>query len=174
MSTKYIFLIDNRSQLNYYPAMQLTLYTDYSLRVLLYLGEHPNERITITQMSEYFDISRNHLVKVVHNLGKLELIHTIRGKNGGMWLAQEPKNINIATVVRKVEPHMNLLECFDDKTNTCPITKNCGLKHILFKAKKSFMDVLKEHTLADLLPENNNTVIQHIPLKSIQLASTNK
>lgn len=175
MSTKYIFLIDNRSQLGYYPAMQLTLYTDYSLRVLLYLGEHPNERTTITQMSEYFGISRNHLVKVVHNLGKLELIHTIRGKNGGILLAQEPKNINLASVVRKVEPHMNLLECFDDKTNTCPITKSCGLKHILFKAKKSFMDVLKEHTLADLLPESDdNTVIQHIPVESIQRANANK
>jgi len=175
MSTKYIFFIDNRSQADYYTAMQLTLYTDYSLRVLLYLGERPNERITITQMSEYFGISRNHLVKVVHNLGKLEFIHTIRGKNGGMLLAQEPKNINIATVVRKVEPHLNLLECFDDKTNTCPITKSCGLKHILFKPKKSFMDVLKEHTLADLLPEDDdNSTIQHIPVEHIQVASINK
>lgn len=155
--------------------MQLTLYTDYSLRVLLYLGEHPGERITITQMSEYFGISRNHLVKVVHNLGKLELIHTIRGKNGGMLLAQEPKNINIATVVRKVEPHMNLLECFDDETNTCPITKGCGLKQILFKAKKSFMDVLKGHTLADLLPENGaDPSIQQIPIRNIQIINANK
>ena len=175
MSTKYIFFIDNRSQADYDTAMQLTLYTDYSLRVLLYLGERPNERITITQMSEYFDISRNHLVKVVHNLGKLELIHTIRGKNGGMLLAQEPKNINIAAVVQKVEPHMNLLECFDSKTNTCPIIKSCGLKHILFKAKKSFMGVLKEHTLADLLPENiDNPTIQHIPIEQVQAAQLNK
>lgn len=155
--------------------MQLTLYTDYSLRVLLYLGQHPNERVTITQMSEYFGISRNHLVKVVHNLGKLELIHTIRGKNGGILLAQEPQKINIASVVRKVEPHMNLLECFDDETNTCPITKGCGLKQILFKAKKSFIDVLREHTLADLLPESSSDPsIQHVPISAIQVISSNK
>jgi len=153
--------------------MQLTLYTDYSLRVLLYLGQHPNKRITITQISEYFNISRNHLVKVVHNLGKLELIHTIRGKNGGMILAQEPKNINLATVIQKIEPHMNLLECFDDKSNTCPITMDCGLKHILFKAKHSFLEVLKGHTLADLLPENDvSPVIQHIPINNIQVISS--
>jgi len=175
MSTKYIFFIDTRPQSDYYSAMQLTLYTDYSLRVLLYLGEHPDQRITISQMSEYFGISRNHLVKVVHNLGKLKLIHTIRGKNGGMLLAQEPKNINLATVIRKIEPHMNLLECFEDKTNTCPITRSCGLKHILFKAKKSFMGVLKEHTLADLLPENDdNATIQHVPFDNIQVATANK
>ncbi|MDQ6968689.1 MAG: Rrf2 family transcriptional regulator, partial [Mariprofundaceae bacterium] len=112
---------------------------------------------TITQISEYFGISRNHLVKVVHNLGRLELIHTIRGKNGGLLLAQEPKNINLGTVIQSIEPHMNLLECFDDETNTCPITMSCGIKHILFKAKRSFMDVLREHTLADLLPENDES-----------------
>ena len=155
--------------------MQLTLYTDYSLRVLLYLGERPNERVTITQISEYFNISRNHLVKVVHNLGKLEMIHTIRGKNGGMLLAQEPKNINLATVVRKIEPHMNLLECFDDQTNTCPITMDCGLKHVLFKAKKSFLGVLKEYTLADLLKESSDDpTIQHIPIDKIQIINANK
>ncbi len=155
--------------------MQLTLYTDYSLRVLLYLGQRPHERITITQVSEYFGVSRNHMVKVVHNLGKLKLIHTIRGKNGGMTLAQKPKNINLATVIQKIEPHMNLLECFDDKTNTCPITMECGLKHILYKARKSFVDVLNQHTLADLLPENDSdATIQHIPISNIQVINANK
>jgi len=148
--------------------MQLTLYTDYSLRVLLYLGQHPNKRVTISQISDYFNISRNHLVKVVHNLGKLELIHTIRGKNGGIFLAQEAQDINLATVIQHIEPHMDLLECFDDQTNTCPITMSCGLKHILFKAKSSFLDVLKGYTLADLLPTNStNTNIQHIPIDTI-------
>jgi len=155
--------------------MQLTLYTDYSLRVLLYLGQRPHERITITQVSEYFGVSRNHMVKVVHNLGKLKFIHTIRGKNGGMTLAQKPKNINLATVIQKIEPHMNLLECFDDKTNTCPITMECGLKHILYKARKSFVDVLNQHTLADLLPENDSdATIQHIPISNIQVINANK
>ncbi|MDQ6956496.1 MAG: Rrf2 family transcriptional regulator [Mariprofundaceae bacterium] len=153
--------------------MQLTLYTDYSLRVLLYLGQRPDERITITQISEYFDISRNHLVKVVHNLGKLKLIHTIRGKNGGMLLAQEPKDINLATVIQHIEPHMNLLECFDDETNTCRITNECKLKRILFKAKKSFLDAIKAYTLADLLEKNRSTTIQHVPA-NIQVIAVNE
>jgi len=134
--------------------MQLTLYTDYSLRVLLYLGQHPGERVTITRISEYFDISRNHLVKVVHNLGKIGLIHTMRGKSGGILLAEDPKNINLATVIQRIEPHMNLLECFDDESNTCPITTACGLKHVLYKAKSGFLDVLEGYTLADILPES--------------------
>ncbi|MDX8413705.1 MAG: Rrf2 family transcriptional regulator [Mariprofundales bacterium] len=133
--------------------MQLTLYTDYSLRVLLYLASHPDKRITITEIAEYFGISRNHLVKVVHNLGKLELIHTIRGKSGGLLLAVAPENINIAETVRQIEPHMNLLECFDDATNTCPITSQCALKGVLFQARKGFMDVLENYTLADMLPK---------------------
>jgi len=150
--------------------MQLTLYTDYSLRVLLYLGQNPHERATIAQISEHFNISRNHLVKVVHNLGKLELIHTIRGKNGGILLAQEPKDINLGTIIQRFEPHMDLLECFNDQSNTCPITMACGLKHILFKAKRSFMDILHEYTLADLLPKNTTRPNkQHIPIESMKV-----
>jgi len=133
--------------------MQLTRYTDYSLRVLFFLGSHPGERCTISQVSEYFNVSRNHLVKVVHNLGQLGFIHTIRGKSGGMTLAMAPADINIADVVQRVEPHMNLLECFDKPTNTCPIIAQCGLKGVLYKARKGFINVLAEYTLEDLIPE---------------------
>jgi len=141
--------------------MQLTLYTDYSLRVLLYLASHPNQRVTITEISEHFGISRNHLVKVVHNLGKLELIHTIRGKSGGLLLAVPPENINIAETVRQIEPHMNLLECFDDATNTCPISMQCSLKGVLFQARKGFMDVLETYTLADMLPKEEVHILKY-------------
>lgn len=134
--------------------MQLTRYTDYSLRVLLFLGTHPGERCTISQISEYFNVSRNHMVKVVHNLAQLKFIHTIRGKSGGMLLARLPEEINIGDVVRQVEPHMNLLECFESSTNACPITSQCALKGILYKARKGFMSVLKDYTLSDILPEN--------------------
>jgi len=149
--------------------MQLTLYTDYSLRVLLYLGKRPGERATITQISDYYSISRNHLVKVVHNLSQLELIHTIRGKSGGMLLAHDPKDINIADVIHHMEPHMNILECFDDASNTCPITEACALKGVLFQAKKSFMNVLQSYTLADLLPATNAPSKHHIPIDTIQV-----
>ena len=148
--------------------MQLTLYTDYSLRVLLYLAMHPDERITITEIAEYFGISRNHLVKVVHNLGKIGLIQTIRGKSGGLLLAVSPDDINIATVVKQIEPHMNLLECFDDATNTCPITMQCSLKGVLFQARQGFVDVLEKYTLADMLPKTTQPIEITIPVDSIQ------
>ncbi|MDQ6968822.1 MAG: Rrf2 family transcriptional regulator, partial [Mariprofundaceae bacterium] len=113
---------------------------------------HPGERCTITQISEYFNVSRNHMVKVVHNLAQLKFIHTIRGKSGGMLLAKKPEDINIGDIVRLVEPHMNLLECFNVSTNSCPIINQCSLKGILYKARKGFMDVLKDYTLSDILP----------------------
>ena len=75
--------------------MQLTLYTDYSLRVLIYLGTYPGKQVTITEVAECYKISRNHLVKVVNNLSNLGYIHTARGRGGGMLLAHEPQHINI-------------------------------------------------------------------------------
>jgi len=131
--------------------MHLTRYTDYSLRVLIYLGAHPGKRATISQITDHFGISRNHLVKVVHNLAQLGYIKTTRGKSGGMVLAMEPEKINLSAVVQRIEPHLNLLECFDNQSNTCPITTQCKLKGVFFQAKRSFMGVLNNYTLADIL-----------------------
>ena len=131
--------------------MQLTQYTDYSLRVLLFLGLHPDRRCTITEISNAYEINRNHLVKVVHNLSSSGWITTIRGKSGGMVLSFAPEQINIGAVVRHTEPHMNLLECFDPEENTCVISPACALKHALYKARKAFMDVLDGYSLDDVL-----------------------
>jgi len=131
--------------------MQLTQYTDYSLRVLLFLGLHPDRRCTITEISNAYEINRNHLVKVVHNLASSGWITTIRGKSGGMVLSFAPEQINIGAVVRHTEPHMNLLECFDPEENTCVISPACALKHALYKARKAFMDVLDGYSLDDVL-----------------------
>lgn len=100
--------------------MQLTLYTDYSLRVLLYLGIHKNEKATINEIADYFKISRNHLVKVVHNLAVCGYIHTVRGKGGGMSLARPAEEINIGDVVRHTEPNFHVVECFNPQTTHCP------------------------------------------------------
>lgn len=135
----------------YLMPMQLTQYTDYSLRVLLYLGLFPDRRCTITEIADAYLINRNHLVKVVHNLSQDGWITTTRGKSGGMVLAFRPEQINIGAVIQRTEPHMNLLECFDHECNTCPITSACILKHGLYKARKAFMDVLCSYTLADVL-----------------------
>jgi len=139
--------------------MQLTLYTDYSLRVLIYLGVYPERRVTITEISEAYDISRNHLMKVVHKLSLNGWITTNRGKGGGMHLAFTPEQINIASVVRQTETHMNLLECFDEANNQCAITPACALRRVLYQARKAFMDVLAQQTLADVLESRSSEII---------------
>lgn len=131
--------------------MQLTLYSDYSLRVLVYLGLRPNQLCTISEISEAYGISRNHLVKVVHNLGMLGWIDTARGRGGGMALSRPASQINIGEVVRQTEPGFMLVECFNMKTNTCPIAPVCALKGALQKAQTAFLSVLDSYTLADVL-----------------------
>jgi len=140
--------------------MQLTQYTDFSLRVLIYLGIHQDRRVTITEISEAYDISRNHLVKVVHQLANNGWITTIRGKSGGMHLAFPPEQINIGTIIRQTEPHMNLLECFDKANDNCIISPSCSLKKTLHQARKAFMDVLDQHTLADSLGPKSAEIIR--------------
>lgn len=130
--------------------MRLTLYTDYSLRVLLYLSSKEDEIVTITELANFYKISRNHLVKVVHNLGLNGYILTTRGRNGGIKLARPAKEIPIGEVVRTTEPDFDLLECFNPATDRCVITRSCSLKSVLFNAQAGFLDVLDEYTLADI------------------------
>ena len=131
--------------------MQLTLNTDYSLRVLLYVAERPDELISTKDISTYFGISHNHLVKVVNNLGKLNYLSLKRGRyGGGMSLAKKPEEINIGDVVNSIEP-MDIVECFNSDKNSCRISSNCKLKGLLGRAKRSFLHELTEKTLADML-----------------------
>ncbi len=132
--------------------MRLTLYTDYSLRVLLYLAHKAPEQATITEIAEYFEIARNHLVKVVHQLGVHGYVHTVRGRHGGLSLAKSPAHIVVGDVVRITEPDMDLLECFNKDTDRCVISRTCQLKGVLFKARQAFMDELDACTLSDLSP----------------------
>lgn len=136
--------------------MQLTLYTDYSLRALLYIGGADGRMVTISEISNYYGVSRNHMVKVVQNLGALGYIKATRGKAGGLRLARAPEDIRISDVVRDTEPHMNIQECFERETNTCPLIDNCRLMGVLYKARQGFMDALAQHTLADMLPSRTN------------------
>ena len=131
--------------------MQLTLYTDYSLRVLMYLGLKPQRIATITEIAESYGISRNHLVKVVHNLATQGFVTTTRGRGGGMTLARPPRKINIGDVVRHTEVNFDLVECFDKVNNTCPIAPACILKGALYEARKAFMAVLDRYTLEDVV-----------------------
>ncbi|PPA70798.1 RrF2 family transcriptional regulator [Jeotgalibacillus proteolyticus] len=132
--------------------MKLTLYTDYSLRVLIYLAaKRENELSTIQEIAGAYQISKNHLVKVTHELGKMSLIETVRGRNGGIRLAKDTAEINIGAVVRKTEEDFHLVECFDPKSNQCVISPVCGLKHVLHKALEAYFVVLDGYTLEDLV-----------------------
>ena len=130
--------------------MQLTLYTDYSIRVLLYLAAKPEAPSTITEIAESFGISRNHLVKVVHNLALKDFIRTTRGKKGGMVLERSPESISVGALVRQTEPDFRIVECMGDERSACPIDEVCGLKGVLTAAREAFLNTLDQFTLADI------------------------
>ncbi|RYH32901.1 MAG: Rrf2 family transcriptional regulator [Alcaligenaceae bacterium] len=130
--------------------MKLTDYTDYSLRVLIHVAVHPDEPVTIQQISDAFGISRNHLVKIVQHLGQVGLLQTTRGRTGGIRLGRPASAINLGEVVRTTEPDFGMVECFRDD-NQCVITRVCGLKGILHQALKAYLDVLDGYTLQDLV-----------------------
>lgn len=129
--------------------MQLTLYTDYSLRVLFYLSNMQQNTTTISEIADFYKISRNHLVKVVHQLAQMDFIVSTRGKGGGIKLAKNPNKISIGDVVRKMEPNFMMVECFNAKTNQCRIKNVCRLKGILNHGLEAFFNVLDQYTIAD-------------------------
>jgi Rrf2 family nitric oxide-sensitive transcriptional repressor len=131
--------------------VQLSLHADYSLRVLLYLGTHPDETVATQQISDAYQISKNHLVRVMQTLGEAGYIDVLPGRSGGVRLAMDPASIRLGDVVRAAEPTLELLECFNLDTNTCPILPVCGLKAPLLKALEAFFAELNKSTLADLL-----------------------
>lgn len=131
--------------------MQLTRYTDYALRVLLYLAMSPERQAKITEVADFFNISRNHLVKIVHQLGSKGFVKTTRGKGGGLSLQRSPETIYIGEVVRSMENHFNWLECFDPAQQDCRLLPACGLKHLLAKAGNAYLQMLDAATLADVL-----------------------
>jgi Rrf2 family nitric oxide-sensitive transcriptional repressor len=130
--------------------MKLTAFTDYSLRVLIYLAADPNQRATIAEIAAAFGISENHLVKVVHFLGKQGWIETVRGKGGGIQLAMTAAAINVGRVVRDTEGAALPAECFLPEGGHCVITPVCRLKNVLAEAVKAFYLVLDGYTLADI------------------------
>lgn len=136
--------------------MRLTQYTDYSLRVLIYLGLQPGRRSTIKEISERYHISRNHLVKVVHRLGTLGYIRTVRGKKGGITLGRSPPDVCLGQIVRDTEDNLALVECFNPAINACCITPACSLSNVLGEALQAFLGVLDRYTLADLLGQSDD------------------
>jgi Rrf2 family transcriptional regulator, nitric oxide-sensitive transcriptional repressor len=129
--------------------MRLTLFTDYSLRVLLLLASRKDSLTTIAQISQFYGISEAHLMKVTHNLGRTGWVETVRGRNGGMRLLADPEVLRLSDVVSQLEGPLALAECFTE-SNTCLLTGQCGLEGALAQAGNAFMRILSQHTLASL------------------------
>lgn len=125
--------------------MKLTLFTDYSIRVLLYLATRPDRRCSIAEIAQAYRISQNHLMKVVNDLARSGYIESVRGRGGGIRLGQPPEEINIGTLVRHTEEGFDLVDC-----PSCVIAPACGVTGVLKEAVSAFLDVLDRYSLADL------------------------
>ena len=145
--------------------VRLTVYTDYSLRTLLYLALRDADYLaTIQEIADTYNISKNHLMKVTYELGKLGYIDTIRGRGGGIRLAVDPSSITIGQVVRQTEDDFNIVECFNHEQNLCIISPACKLKHILYDAMQAYLNVLNQYTLADVA-QNKDELLELLKIK---------
>lgn len=131
--------------------MRLTRFTDYSLRLLIYLGAHDNSQVSVGDIAQAYDISKNHLMKVILFLSKEGYVQTTRGKGGGVKLKLQPEQINIGQLIRKSEAGSVLVECFSQESSACRIEPACLLQDVLYQASRAFYDVLSKYTLADLI-----------------------
>jgi Rrf2 family transcriptional regulator, nitric oxide-sensitive transcriptional repressor len=132
--------------------MRLAEYTDYALRVLMYCAAHPERLVTIPEIAEAYDLSRNHLMKIVHDLGRQGLLETTRGRGGGLRLLKPAAEVRIGDVVRATETDFRLVECFDASTNACSLTPTCRMRGLLDSALAAYFRELDGATLADLVP----------------------
>jgi Rrf2 family nitric oxide-sensitive transcriptional repressor len=131
--------------------MRLTAYTDYALRTLMFLALNRDQLATIQQIADVHGIAKNHLTKVVHQLGMLGYVTTIRGRKGGLRLAREPSAINVGEVVRHTENDFFMATCFDPHSGGCVYAGACGLQGALGRASGAFLAVLDGLTLEQVL-----------------------
>ena len=145
--------------------MRITTFTDYSLRVLIQAALRHPQKITVDEVAAAYGISRNHLIKIVHELGRAGFIATQRGRSGGFTLARPANRISIADVVKFGESGHPVLECFDPANNACVITPACRLKGIFAKAMSAFYAALDQHTLADVMIRPD-ALLRHLGLSA--------
>jgi Rrf2 family nitric oxide-sensitive transcriptional repressor len=131
--------------------MRLAEYTDYTLRVLMYCAARPQQLVTISELAERHGVSRNHLMKIVTDLGRQGVLETTRGRGGGLRLLRDPAKIRVGEVVRASETDFRLVECFDPTTNQCTLTPSCRLKGLFNAALGAYFKELDGMTLADIV-----------------------
>ena len=149
--------------------MRLTTYTDYALRTLMYLAANRDRLVTIQDIADAHGIAKNHLTKVVHQLGILGFVESLRGRKGGLRLGQEPAQINIGAVVRSTEPDFYMAECFDPNKNNCRLSSDCILKDTLHQATAAYLAVLDGVTLEILMATSGSPVAPQAVFKSIPI-----
>ena len=148
--------------------MRLTVYSDYALRVLIFLALKDDGLATISEIAASYDISRNHLMKVAYELGAAGFIETVRGRGGGLRLAKPAESICIGEVVRRTESDMALVTCFKPVDGPCVIKRCCVLRTALERARDAFTDVLDGYSLADLVRPRSRmkTLLSIAPLRN--------
>ena len=144
--------------------MRLTTYTDYAFRTLIFLALNKDKACTIQELADSYGISRNHLMKVVQQLGQLGYVETTRGRGGGIRLGKPADEIRLGDVVRQTEEDMNLVECFNPEENLCTISRACRLRGVLAEALVAWLAVLDQYTLTDLV-ENERELARVIQLR---------
>ena len=150
--------------------MRLTTFTDYTLRTLIHLGMNRERLVTIQEIADLHAISKNHLMKVVYQLGLAGIVETLRGRNGGLRLKLEPDQINIGAIVRASESDFYMAECFNPYGATCVLSGGCGLQHALADATTAYLAVLDGETLASVLPRPRSaaTPVRFYPAPSME------
>lgn len=131
--------------------MRLTLHSNHAMRLLMYCALHPGQVLRTVDIARANRISEHHLTKIAQSLASFGIVETIRGRSGGITLAKRPEEINIGQVIRITEDNLELVECFNLDTNTCPLAGACRFNRILNQALNAFLSVLDGYTLADLV-----------------------
>lgn len=147
--------------------MRLTDFCDLSLRVLIYVALQSQERATISDITQAYRVSRNHLVKVVQHLGALGYLETFRGRGGGVRLAPGTLELRLGQVVRQCEPDFQMVECFGPAERNCVLSNACALQNKLTEALDAFMRVLDSVTLGEMVKAPSPMVVRLFPAGSV-------
>jgi Rrf2 family nitric oxide-sensitive transcriptional repressor len=144
-------------------TIQLTAYTNYALRTLMYCALHPDTSVRVEDVAGAYGISKAHLLKVARQLGQLGYLENQRGRTGGIRLAMAPDQIVVGKVVRQTEGNLELVECFNAQTNTCPLIGVCTLSNLFRTGLQAFLAELDKVTIADMVADRRALLARLAP-----------